>query len=163
MSSIQIRGLFAATVTPVRPAGTPDLATFERLLEFLVAAGVEGVCLGGATAEYPHFDIEERKRLISAAARRLPSDSKLLVGVGCPAPRRTVDLGCYATDRGAHEQLSVFPTPWGIRLGLQVRGIDTGPLPLPMTAERQRQAAAFQAWMRGWLERSGLAAVSAQI
>ena len=30
-------------------------------------------------------------------------------------------------------QLGPFPTPWGIRIGLAARGLDTGPLPLPVT------------------------------
>ena len=30
------------------------------------------------------------------------------------------------------ERISVFPTPWGVRIGLAARGIETGPLPLPL-------------------------------
>lgn len=51
-------------------------------------------------------------------------------------------------------RMSVFPTPWAIRIGLAARGIDTGPLPLPLTAERQRQISEFRAWLPGWLERN---------
>jgi dihydrodipicolinate synthase/N-acetylneuraminate lyase len=51
-------------------------------------------------------------------------------------------------------QLSVFPAPWGVRLGLHARGIDTGPLPLPLSAERAEQAARFQQWLPGWLDRA---------
>jgi dihydrodipicolinate synthase/N-acetylneuraminate lyase len=55
------------------------------------------------------------------------------------------------------EQLAPFPTPWGIRVGLAARGIDTGPLPLPATAARKRQVAAFTEWFPRWLQRTGLA------
>jgi dihydrodipicolinate synthase/N-acetylneuraminate lyase len=44
------------------------------------------------------------------------------------------------------EQIAPFPTPWGIRIGLSARGIDTGPLPLPLSARRQAQARAFREW-----------------
>jgi dihydrodipicolinate synthase/N-acetylneuraminate lyase len=51
-------------------------------------------------------------------------------------------------------RVSVFPTPWGVRIGLAARGIPTGPLPLPLTPDRERQAAEFRAWLPGWLERN---------
>jgi 4-hydroxy-tetrahydrodipicolinate synthase len=53
-------------------------------------------------------------------------------------------------------RISVFPTPWGIRIGLAARGIDTGPLPLPLTPQRCAQVEAFRRWLPGWLEANGL-------
>jgi dihydrodipicolinate synthase/N-acetylneuraminate lyase len=49
-------------------------------------------------------------------------------------------------------QLSVFPTPWGIRVALAARGFDTGPLPLPVSTERALQIAEFQRWFSTWLD-----------
>jgi 4-hydroxy-tetrahydrodipicolinate synthase len=54
------------------------------------------------------------------------------------------------------DQLAPFPTPWGIRVGLAARGIDTGPLPLPLTATRKQQIATFTEWLPRWLGRTGL-------
>jgi len=51
------------------------------------------------------------------------------------------------------DRISVFPTPWGIRVGLAARGIDTGPLPLPVTQKRRQQIEEFHGWFPGWLER----------
>ena len=39
----------------------------------------------------------------------------------------------------------MFPVPWGIRFGLAARGVPTGPMPLPLTAERRRQVEEFVA------------------
>ena len=47
-------------------------------------------------------------------------------------------------------RLSVFPTPWGIRIALEARGLPTGPLPLPLTAARREQIR-FQAWFPEWI------------
>jgi 4-hydroxy-tetrahydrodipicolinate synthase len=52
-------------------------------------------------------------------------------------------------------RLSVFPTPWAIRLGLAARGLETGPLPLPLAPARRRQAEQFQQWLPEWLRASG--------
>jgi 4-hydroxy-tetrahydrodipicolinate synthase len=294
-----IAGLFAAVATPVHQDGRIDFHTFDRLVDFLVEAGVSGICIAGATGEYPHFETADRKAVIRRAAGRLPPDCALLVGIGAPSMRLAIELGEAALEAGSralllpmpmffrYEQqdleafsahvsralrapcllynlpdftnglepatvlnllrgeefivgikdssgqlenlrafaqardgnpwtllvgddralragllagwdggisgvagfcpellvalyrsfvedqpdetarlqrlldelishLGPFPTPWGIRIGLSARGIDTGPLPLPVTAERQQQIAAFRTWLPPWLLRSGL-------
>ena len=291
-----MKGLFAAVVTPVGSDGRVDEATFDRVIEFLLSMGVHGVCLGGATGEYPHFQARERATLIRRAARQIPRNRALVVGIGAPSIRRAIKLGRIAADEGSealllpapmfyryeqddlrayctqvsrelaapcllydlpdftnpfapatvlsllreeqfvvgikdssgkHENLSlfaaerrgdpwtllvgddrllarglaagwdggisgvagfcpelllriyqnavagrteevtrlqalldelikqiaVFPTPWGIRIGLAARGMPTGPLPLPLTPRRRQQIEQFNAWFPGWLER----------
>ena len=58
-----LSGLFAAVTTPVTDTGALNLATFNRHLQLLIEAGVDGVCLGGATAEYPHSELHDRRLL----------------------------------------------------------------------------------------------------
>jgi 4-hydroxy-tetrahydrodipicolinate synthase len=48
-------------------------------------------------------------------------------------------------------RLSVFPTPWGIRIALDARGLPTGPLPLPLAPLRRQQIDDFQVWFREWI------------
>ena len=294
-----IAGLFAAVATPVHADGRLDLATLDRLIDFLVEAGVSGVCLAGATGEYPHFEVADRIALTRRVAGRLPRDRALLVGIGGPSIRHTIELGeaalqsgsravllpmpmffryeqedlhaysahvsdalrgpcllynlpdftnglapqtvvtlirdqefivgikdssgqiahlaAFASARGTNpwtllvgddrllhqgleagwngsisgvagfcpellvglyrsfvegrrdesarlqglldeliSHLAPFPTPWGIRIGLAARGIDSGPLPLPVTEGRKQQIAAFTAWLPAWLARNGL-------
>jgi 4-hydroxy-tetrahydrodipicolinate synthase len=290
-----MNGLFAAVATPIDAGGRIDLATFDRLLEFLLAAGVDGVVLGGATGEYPHFQTRERAELIRRAAGRMPRNQRLLAGIGGPSLRRVIKLGRTAAEEGAEtlllpapfffryeqddlrayfshvsrevaapcllydlpdftnpiapatiyellreeqhivgikdssgqaenietfaaerqdepwilfvgddrlmargvkagwnggisglagfcpelmvrlyrsviegqtsetgrlealvheliERISVFPTPWGVRVGLAARGMDTGPLPLPVTPRRRQQIEGFNTWFQPWLQ-----------
>lgn len=292
-----LKGLFAAIPTPIGDEGQIDLSTLDRLVAFVLDAGVHGVCIGGATGEYPHFEVAERKAILRHVVSILPSDRALLVGIGGPSIRHVLDIGragmeagCRAlllpmpmffryaqedlraycahasralaapcllydlpdftnglspettlallngeefivgikdssgraerlaifaaaprrhertlvvgddrllhqgllagwnggisgiaalcpelsvslwrtfdqgrTDESARLQqlvdeliahLAVFPAPWGIRIGLAARGFDTGPLPLPVTAERQRQIREFQEWLKAWLPRA---------
>jgi 4-hydroxy-tetrahydrodipicolinate synthase len=287
----------------VHDDGRIDLATFDRLVDFLVEAGVSGICIAGATGEYPHFETADRKAVIRRAAARLPADRALLVGIGAPSIPLVLELGEAAMAAGsralllpmpmffryeqqdleafcarvssalhapcllynlpgftnglerttivgllrteAHivgikdssgdaanlsviaeargnepwsllvgddrlllagmragwdgavsgvagfcpellvalhrsasgnqaneaarlhglldeliSQLTVFPVPWGIRIGLAARGIPTGPLPLPVTPDRQRRILAFTAWLPQWLASTGLAPVT---
>ena len=291
-----MKGIFAAVATPIDDEGRVDVAGFDRLVEFLLAAGVDGICVGGATGEYPHFQGRERALLIRRAAERLPRNRALLAGIGAPSIRRTIKLGRVAVEEGSealllpmpmffryeqedlrafavhvsrelrapcllydlpdftnpiapattltllreeefivgikdssgraerleafatarhddpwtllvgddrllsqglqcgwdggisgvagfcpellvwlyhsvrkgHTQdaarcqalleeliahISVFPTPWGIRIGLAARGIPTGPLPLPLTARRRQQVEEFNAWFTAFRER----------
>jgi 4-hydroxy-tetrahydrodipicolinate synthase len=295
----RIAGLFAAVVTPVHGDGRLDLDTFDRLVDFLVGAGVDGICIAGATGEYPHFETADRRAVIRRAAERLTRDRTLLVGIGAASMRRTIELGAAAFEVGSRAvllpmpmffryqqddmqaycahvsrtlaapcllydlpdftnglspdtvlallrdeefiagikdssgreenleafarargdqpwtllvgddralgrgleggwdggisgvagfcpellvalhrstvagrteesarmealldeliaRIAVFPTPWGIRAGLAARGIDTGPLPLPLSPARQRQIAEFQQWFPAWLRQAGL-------
>jgi 4-hydroxy-tetrahydrodipicolinate synthase len=295
-----IAGLFAAVVTPIHADGRIDFGTFDRIVAFLVDAGVSGICIAGATGEYPHFETIDRKAVIRRAAERLPDNRALLVGIGAPSMRHAIALGETAIDAGSQalllpmpmffryqqqdleaycarvsgelrapcllynlpdftnglapstvldllrgeefivgikdssgqranlaafatarerqpwsllvgddrvlvtglqagwdggisgvagfcpellvaiyrsfvegrhaesvrlqgvldeliSQLARFPTPWGIRIGLAARGMDTGPLPLPLTRIRAQQIAAFSEWWPQWLRRTGLA------
>src|SRR5688500_17831300 len=106
-------GLFAAVTTPVTDSGALDLATFDRHLELLIDAGVDGVCLGGATAEYPHSELHDRRVLIARAARRLPDDVALLTGIGAPNVRHVIELGKYAFDHAS--QVVRVPMPMSFR------------------------------------------------
>jgi 4-hydroxy-tetrahydrodipicolinate synthase len=103
------RGLFAAAATPVREDGQIDFSAFDRLVDFLVHAGVSGICLGGATGEYPHFETADRKALIRRAAERLPKDCGLLVGIGAPSIRHVVELGEAAMAAGSRALLLPMP------------------------------------------------------
>jgi 4-hydroxy-tetrahydrodipicolinate synthase len=294
-----LSGLFAALTTPRTDWGALDVETFDRHVDLLVEAGVDGICLGGATSEYPHVGTDERQHMIRRAARRLPADQALVVAIGAPSLGQIVDLAacafehgsravllpmpfffryqqqdlyayaaslgrrmqgpcllydlpdftnplapetvidlltaepalvgikdssgkrahvtCYAEARGdadwallvgddsrlkeglaagwdgsisgvasccpellvalvrAHRagraedlarcqalleefiaQIGVLPVPWGVRIALDVRGIDTGALPWPLSAERVAQIARFRAWVPDWFARVGV-------
>ena len=65
----QLSGVFTALITPIDDLGSIDLSAFERVLEFVVERGVDGVVIGGGTAEYPHFEVQDRAALASLAVR----------------------------------------------------------------------------------------------
>ncbi len=295
--TLKLSGIFAALVTPVDEEGAVSPEILEELVDFVLARGVAGICLGGATSEYVHFDVPDRKRIITTVAKsvagRVPiissigastlsrtlelarhsaemgctallvpaphffryeerdletffrkvfssvslpcliydlpgftsplevdtiqrllltaqnviglkdssgvsryqarlamakeqSDFSLLVGddrllysglaagwdgavsgIGCLCPELLVKL--YQEfrngDRAGAKQyqtlldelvgeVSKLPFPWGIRVGLGVRGIPTGPLPLPLAPVRKQQIIQFREWLPGWLERN---------
>lgn len=104
-----LTGLFAAVTTPTLDDGTLDVATFDRHVELLFEAGVDGICLGGATAEYPHFELRERAELIRRATRLVPRGKTLLVGIGASSMPRTIELGQLAFEHGSRAVLVPMP------------------------------------------------------
>src|SRR5438874_4801097 len=104
-----LAGVFAAIPTPVHDDGRLDLSTLDRLVAFVLDAGVHGVCIGGATGEYPHFEIAERKSVISHVASILPADRTLLVGIGAPSMRHVLDIGRTAIEAGSRAMLLPMP------------------------------------------------------
>ncbi len=105
----QISGLFAAPVVPLDGEGGPDFDGYERLLDYLLDCGVEGICVGGATSEYPHFDIQERKTVISRTALRTRGGGVFLAAVGASSLRGVVSLARHAVESGAGALL--LPAP----------------------------------------------------
>jgi 4-hydroxy-tetrahydrodipicolinate synthase len=101
--------VIAAVATPVATNGTLHVATFERLTDFLIESGVDGLCLGGATSEYPYVDVADRKLAMSAAARRLPLDRALTVAIGAASFRQVLELGECAREIGARAVLLPMP------------------------------------------------------
>src|SRR5919107_415069 len=97
-------GLFAALPTPVRHDGQLDLETFDRLVDFVMTAGVDGICVGGATGEYPHLETAERQTVVARAAGRV-GDGALLVAIGAPSLRLVTRLGDAALRAGTRALL----------------------------------------------------------
>ncbi|HTP89783.1 MAG TPA: dihydrodipicolinate synthase family protein [Bryobacteraceae bacterium] len=66
-----LRGVVAAALTPRRAGESKvDLAALLETVDFLCAAGVNGIVLFGSTGEFPHFDAGERARALSLAVKR---------------------------------------------------------------------------------------------
>jgi 4-hydroxy-tetrahydrodipicolinate synthase len=105
----RLSGLFAAMTTPRIDRGPLDLDAFDRHVDLLLEAGVDGICLGGATSEYPHASADERQQLIRRAARRLPADRGLIVAIGAPSLGQVLDLATCAFEHGSRAVLLPMP------------------------------------------------------
>jgi 4-hydroxy-tetrahydrodipicolinate synthase len=291
---MRLSGLFPAVATPTTSLGAVDYPTLDRLCEFLFERGASGLCVGGATSEYPHFEQADRLEMVRRVARRAPRGTTLVAAIGATSMPRVLELGRAAFESGyravllpmplffryqqmdlaaycahvsstlggpcllydlpvftnpiepetalalmlsephiagikdssghvenlvrfadargdrdwtlligddryglaaaeagwdgaisgiacccpellvaLHESarrgdlaqarrcqglvdelithLSPLPTPWGVRIALRARGLDTGPLPLPVPSERAVQIARIEAWLAAWL------------
>ncbi|MDA2924745.1 dihydrodipicolinate synthase family protein, partial [Acidobacteria bacterium AH-259-L09] len=99
--------------TPLDAQGKIDLKAFEQLIDFLLAGGIDGICVGGATSEYPHFELEERKALIACAAQKTRGRATLLSAIGASSLSRVLALGEHAAQEGS--QAVLLPMPYFYR------------------------------------------------
>jgi 4-hydroxy-tetrahydrodipicolinate synthase len=105
----EVRGLIAALPTP-DSNGHPDFDALARIVDMVVAAGVDGVCMAGATGEYPRLDRSGRAAILRHTAARLPNDRILVAGIGSASSRASVELGQDAMDAGSRALL--LPSPF---------------------------------------------------
>ena len=74
-------GLTVAMVTPFKN-GALDLEATERLIDFMIAGGVEGLVISGSTGEAATCSLEERRTLWRFAKDRVRGRVPLVAGTG---------------------------------------------------------------------------------
>jgi len=111
--SSPLSGVFAALATPIDDLGRVDFATFERVVDFTLERGVDGIVVGGGTAEYPHFSAEDRARLAALAVRRAQGRGAVITCVGTSSIHSTLELARSAQDSGS--DLLLVPMPFFFR------------------------------------------------
>jgi dihydrodipicolinate synthase/N-acetylneuraminate lyase len=105
-----LRGALAASVTPLRNAGGElDDGAFGPLVEFFVAAGLDGILALGTAGEGILLRPEERRRAADLFLQA--SDRRLQVAVQCGAQTTadTVALAVHAAEVGADAVVVIGP------------------------------------------------------
>ena len=112
-----LSGVFAAIITPIDDSGNIDFAAFDRVVDFVMDRGVDGIVIGGGTGEYVHFGVKERSNLAARAVRRMNGRGKVIAGVGTSSIYSTLELARCAEDTGS--DLLLIPMPHFFRYGQQ--------------------------------------------
>ena len=71
-----LRGSIVALVTPMKADGAVDQAAFERLLEFHLAEGTNGVVIAGTTGEAPTRTPENSRNSLPGRLRSAGTESR---------------------------------------------------------------------------------------
>jgi 4-hydroxy-tetrahydrodipicolinate synthase len=86
-----------------------DWEAFERNLAVLKAAGVDGVCVNGATGEYACATPAERREAVARAKRVMGGEIALISGAGATSLDETVQHARAAEAEGADAHLIPVP------------------------------------------------------
>jgi 4-hydroxy-tetrahydrodipicolinate synthase len=103
------RGMFAASVTPLRGDLSIDALALAGHCEHLFENGCDGVALFGTTGEAASFTREERERALEDVIDAGVPAHRLLVGTGCCAAADTVGLTRHAVHCGVGGVLVLPP------------------------------------------------------
>lgn len=94
-------------VTPFGPDGALDLDGAQRLAQWLVANGNDGLVVAGTTGESPTLKIDEHLDLIRAVVEAV--DVPVIAGTGSNDTSHAIESTARATAVGASAILSVTP------------------------------------------------------
>lgn len=97
-----LKGIFAASITPLNQDYSPDLDAIPEYLDFLAGRGCHGALLLGTTGEGPSFSFEQRIEIFKAGIKIREGwpEFKLLAGTSTPSLDETVKLTRAAFDLG---------------------------------------------------------------
>jgi dihydrodipicolinate synthase/N-acetylneuraminate lyase len=105
-----LQGALAASITPLRDVGAEvDEEAFESLVEFYVAAGLDGILALGTAGEGVLLRTEERRRVTDLFLQA--ADGRLQIAVHCGAQTTadTVALAMHAAEVGADAVVVIGP------------------------------------------------------
>jgi 4-hydroxy-tetrahydrodipicolinate synthase len=83
-------GSIVAIVTPMLPDGGLDFPGWDRLLDFHLREGSDGVVVAGTTGESPALSVEEIDELTRRAVARCRGKVRVIVGSGTNSTAETV-------------------------------------------------------------------------
>jgi 4-hydroxy-tetrahydrodipicolinate synthase len=83
-------GSLVAIVTPMVEGGALDWAAWDRLLDFQVGEGSDGIVIAGTTGESPVLSLDEIEELTRRALARCGGKLKVIVGAGTHSTATTV-------------------------------------------------------------------------
>ena len=93
-------GFVAISVTPLDPAGEIDFPAIDRLMDFYVDAGADGVALLGVMGEANRMTDADARSVVDRAVSAIDGRVPVIVGVSDASLRRVTSLGSFARDAG---------------------------------------------------------------
>jgi 4-hydroxy-tetrahydrodipicolinate synthase len=101
-------GMLVALVTPFKN-GQVDYRGIERLVDWHIEQGTEGLVPVGTTGESPTVDVAEHQKIVKTVVERSAGRIPVVAGTGGNATAEAIHLTRYAKDVGADGSLQVCP------------------------------------------------------
>jgi len=104
-----LKGVFAALVTPMTVQGQIDLATLSNFVEYHICQGVHGLIPLGSTGEYYALSPEERRDVLKTTIDASEGKVPVLAGTNAGSTREVVTYCRQAEEMGASGVLIAPP------------------------------------------------------
>jgi 4-hydroxy-tetrahydrodipicolinate synthase len=102
-------GSLVALVTPFDEHNRIDYAALERLIEYHVAEGTDGLVIAGTTGESATLEKAEHAELIARAVEMVAGRLPVIAGTGSNSTKQTIDLSLEVGKSAIDAYLLVTP------------------------------------------------------
>lgn len=109
MKKFILQGTYTAIVTPFTKNGDVDFENFEKLVEYQIENGVEGIVVGGSTGENFALNHKEKTALLVKAVELGKGKIGIIAGTGTNETQSSSDYTLLAKELGADAALVVAP------------------------------------------------------
>jgi len=103
------QGSYVALITPLHQHMEVDYEKFQELIEWHIAAGTEGLVLGGTTGEGIVLSNEEKDKLLQVALQVAKRRIPIIMGTGCSDTRASIARTKRAKELGADGAMIIVP------------------------------------------------------
>jgi 4-hydroxy-tetrahydrodipicolinate synthase len=102
-------GSLVALITPMEPDGGLALKAFDRLVDWHLDSGTDGVVVGGTTGESATLSADETIFLVKRTVERIKGRIPVIAGSGTNCTATAVDRSLQMANAGANACLVVTP------------------------------------------------------
>jgi 4-hydroxy-tetrahydrodipicolinate synthase len=103
------RGSVVPVVTPFRRDGVVDFDALRRLIDWQIASGSHGISVTGTTGEPSALTLDERERVMAAAAEQIGGRVAFAPATGTNNVEETLRLTRFAATLGVDAALVIVP------------------------------------------------------
>ncbi len=105
----RFRGVIPPVVTPDTPDHELDVPSFERLINYMIGGGVDGLFFLGSSGEVVFSTDERRDQIVREAVRIVAGRVPVLVGIIDTETERVIEQGKRAIALGADALVATAP------------------------------------------------------
>jgi 4-hydroxy-tetrahydrodipicolinate synthase len=103
------QGVFTPVITTFDEKGNIDFGGMERMIEHLIAGGMNGLLFLGSIGEFFALTKDEKKELISFAVKKVNRRIPVMIGTGGTVVDEVVELTRFAESEGADAAVVISP------------------------------------------------------
>ena len=103
------KGSLVALVTPMLASGEIDYAKLEKLIDFHITQGSNGLVIAGTTGESATLDFDEHCELLNRSREMINQRIPMIAGTGANSTSEAIHLTRCAKDAGSDAALLVTP------------------------------------------------------
>src|SRR5437870_13632851 len=106
---LKFEGIWTPIPTPLTKHGKVDTDATRRLVDFRIAAGIDGLLPLGTSGEFALLSREERGIMVKTVADQADSRVPVVAGVSDPSIERVLQLSSDAKKAGADAVIATLP------------------------------------------------------